>query len=107
MSYGRRYFRGRRGSRDANHSQIANGLRKLGYFFVDCSGLGGGALDLLVYDRLSNAYWVELKTDDGKLSDSQLDFIGELETRGISWGCCRTLDDVLMLVGHSDMAVAR
>jgi hypothetical protein len=100
MKRGRRrwLFRARTGSRDANHAAITKALTKLSFFFIDCSGVGGGVLDLLVYDRLNNPAWVELKTEKGRLTDSQRDFIAKLEARRIPWTCARTLDDVLAFV---------
>jgi hypothetical protein len=85
---------------DANHKSIVTGLRKLGYFIVDMAPVGGGVLDLLVYDRLQNPVWIELKTAKGKLRESQTAFIAQLERRGIHHGVARTLDEALTLLGH-------
>lgn len=93
------WFAAKRGRRDANQAPIVKALKALQYFVVDCASCGNGTLDLLVYDRLANPHWCELKTPKGKLNAAQLAFIAQLERRGISWGCCRTLDEVLALVG--------
>jgi len=36
---------------DRNHGAIRDGLRRLGYRVFDCSRLGGGFPDLLVWDK--------------------------------------------------------
>ena len=99
MSRAPKWFAQKRGKKDANHLTICRALKKLRIFHVDTSGVGDGVLDLLVYDRLNNPYWVELKTPKGELTPKQLLFIAELEARGIAWGVAKTLDAVLALIG--------
>lgn len=99
-------FAARTGNRDANHAPITKALAALRLFFVDCSGVGNGVFDLLVYDRLNNPRWVELKTPKGKLNTAQRAFAAQLDARGVSWACCRSLDEVLALVAPSPRQVA-
>ena len=95
MSRGPKWFMAKRGRKDANHASIRDALRKLGHFVVDTSACGDGVLDLLVYDRLNNAVWLEVKSPDGKLRISQLEFISKLDARGIHHAVARTLDEAL------------
>lgn len=101
MKRSRSFLRFRRGSRDANHASIRDGLRALGHFVVDCAGLGDGAPDLLVYPRRfavsgdGPALWLELKAGKGKLRASQLEWRAKAEARGIRVAVARTLDEAL------------
>jgi len=71
---GNRMFSSRQ---DSNHTEIINGLRKIGYAVLDLKSLGGGAPDLLVTKGLSptsTQLWgwlIEIKTDKGTLNAKQ------------------------------------
>lgn len=68
MTYARRV--------DANHPDIVKGLRKLGAGVTSMARLGGGVSDLLVSFR-QRWYVMEVKSDEGELSDDQRRWIGE------------------------------
>ena len=56
-------------------------------------GTLAGVFDLvLVLPQGRCAFW-EVKTDSGRLSDDQRDFIRRLETRGHVWAIVRGIDD--------------
>lgn len=61
---------------DANHTQIANDLRKIGVNVADLSGNGSGCPDLLVHHYIASVL-IELKHGkDAKLKRSQIKFMG-------------------------------
>lgn len=72
---------------DANQREIVEAYEALYCVVVDTHKVGGGFPDLTVKistKRGPRAELVEVKTSDGKLSPSQLRFIGE-------WGSCVTV----------------
>lgn len=75
------------GRRDANHREITEAYEALYCTVVDSHSLGLGFPDLIckvTTKRGPVVALVEVKTADGKLSPSQLRFIGE-------WGSCVTV----------------
>jgi hypothetical protein len=96
----RSFLRYRNGNRDANHAAIASGLRKLGYLVIDLAGAGSGAPDLLVFSRTGRQVFIELKTQKGRLRESQKAFAARLTSYDVAHGVARTLEDALVLVGH-------
>jgi VRR-NUC domain len=91
---GRAAMKAAMGNRDANHREITEAYEALYCIVQDTHAVGGGYPDLNV--KISTrrgpvVALVEVKTRDGKLSPSQLRFIGE-------WGSCvtvvQTRDDV-------------
>lgn len=58
---------------DANHKEIADGLRAIGRSVLDLARLGQNAPDLLVGNGVTNIL-VEVKTAKGKLSEGQKNF---------------------------------
>ena len=58
---------------DANHADIRDGLRKLGFAVWDCARHGGGFPDLLV-QRGDVVKFVEVKSEGGKLTPKERDF---------------------------------
>jgi hypothetical protein len=61
---------------DANHPAIVKGLRKIGAGVTSMARLGGGVSDLLVSFR-QRWYVMEVKAEDGVLSNDQKTWIGE------------------------------
>lgn len=59
---------------DANHKEIADGLRAIGRSVLSLHRLGQDAPDLLVGNGSQNIL-LEVKTPKGKLSDGQKDFL--------------------------------
>lgn len=59
---------------DANHKEIADGLRAIGRSVLSLHQLGSDAPDLLVGNGVSNIL-LEVKTKTGKLSDGQRSFL--------------------------------
>lgn len=58
---------------DANHKEIADGLRARGLSVLSLHRLGQGAPDLLVGNGYTNVL-LEVKTAKGKLEDDQKEF---------------------------------
>ena len=58
---------------DANHSEIADGLRAIGRSVLSLHRLGQDAPDLIVGNGKTNTL-VEIKTASGKLSEGQKEF---------------------------------
>lgn len=66
----------RKTSLDANHTEIATGLRTCGYGVTDLAAVGGGMTDLLVSDgKTKNTVAMEVKTPTGRFKLSQLKFL--------------------------------
>jgi hypothetical protein len=59
---------------DANHAEIADGLRAIGRSVLSLHRLGQNAPDLLVGNGVTNIL-VEVKTTKGRLSDGQRAFL--------------------------------
>lgn len=59
---------------DANHKEIADGLRAIGRSVLSLHRLGNSAPDLLVGNGDTNIL-LEVKVERGKLSDGQKDFM--------------------------------
>lgn len=59
---------------DNNHSEIVKTFKQLGYAVCDLSRCGLGVPDLLISKSRVN-YLVEIKTDKGKLTEPQQEFI--------------------------------
>jgi len=58
---------------DANHKEIADGLRAIGRSVLSLHRLGQDAPDLIVGNGVSNVL-IEVKTAKGKLSEGQKEF---------------------------------
>jgi len=81
---------------DANQSPIKAALLQIpGVSVIDLREVGGGCPDLLVGYNLDN-YLIELKTAKGKLRPEQTN---HFETWGGQTAVCRSLDDVLKVIG--------
>lgn len=65
---------GHQGRVDVNQDAIVTALRKAGCSVLSLARIGGGAPDLLVA-RKGQMWLLEVKTDGGTLSQSQLDWI--------------------------------
>jgi len=85
-------------SRDANHYEIANALRTAGVRVVDLSAAGGGCADLFCA-RWQVWCFVEVKTDEGRLGDSQIEFARLWADR---YHVVRTKEEALALFGIGD-----
>lgn len=62
-----------RNIRDANHKKIVGYYEDLGIGVVDLADVGKGCPDLLVH-AFGISDLVEIKTEDGELEDSQIEF---------------------------------
>jgi len=65
---------GHQGRVDANQDAIVAALRKAGCTVLSLAKLGNGCPDLLVA-RAGRMWLIEVKTDGGKLAQTQLDWI--------------------------------
>jgi VRR-NUC domain len=75
------------GRTDANHAEIVDAYEALYCRVQDAHKIGGGFPDLICRITTRRGFviaLVEVKTTDGRLSPSQLRFIGE-------WGSCVTV----------------
>lgn len=61
---------------DANQSEIVAALRAAGATVQHLHTVGAGCPDILVGYQGRN-YLIEIKTEDGTLTDAQVEFIGE------------------------------
>jgi hypothetical protein len=89
--------------RDANHHEIADALRDIGVYVVDCAHVGGGFPDLLCAWR-SEWKLVEIKRDDvppsaSKLQLNQILFQNKAAERGCKVYTVRSIDDALAIFG--------
>ncbi len=106
MKRSKSFLRYRQGNRDANHKQISDGLKKLGYLVVELAGAGDGVPDLLVFTRTGRPTFIEIKVAKAKLRDSQKAFAARLLTYDVAHGVARTLDEALALVKRVDEIAA-
>ena len=65
MSYNKRV--------DANHAEIRDGLRDLGFYVFDSSMFGKGFPDLIVRGK-GRVILLEIKDGDAKLTDAEIKF---------------------------------
>lgn len=81
---------------DANHSKIVAALRAAGCSVFDTSRVGGGFPDLVV-GRRQETYLIEVKTDAGKLTPDQKQFLSSW--RGGVLLVVYSVEDALNAVG--------
>lgn len=62
---------------DRNQAVIVEALRKAGAQVLDMSRVGGGVPDLLCCSRSGRMFFVEVKTEEGRLTDDQDEFLGQ------------------------------
>ncbi len=92
---------------DANHTEIADAFRQLGCRVMDLAKAKhytAGTLDLVVgipsiYGQGTNVV-VEVKTEDGRLSESQREVVDDWREAGLPVEVVRNLDDVAELVAR-------
>lgn len=84
-------FRKDRHRKDSNHGDIQSLLKESHCSVIDLSGIGDDCPDLLVGYR-GRSFLVEIKSEKGKLSPGQLDFIRLW--RGDPVIVARSFDDV-------------
>ena len=75
---------------DSNHIAISDAFRRLGYTVKSTHEVGGGFPDLVV--SKGETYLVEIKTDEGKLNDQQIEFIDKWNGKVYVVRC---VDDVI------------
>lgn len=81
---------------DANQAAIVNGLRAVGATVLSAHRAGSDVPDLIVgYQGVT--YLMEIKTDEGRLSDGQRKVIGAW--RGGPAVVVRTLDEAFRAIG--------
>ena len=88
---------------DANHSLIADALRQIGAYVVDCSQVGFGFPDLLVAFR---GKWTPIEIKDGakpksarKLTPSQVIFHAEAKAKGCEVHIVESVEQAIKLIG--------
>lgn len=59
---------------DTNHAAIVEALRSAGWEVISTARMGGGFPDLLIYNRRSGYWLVEVKTRTGKVNREQAEF---------------------------------
>lgn len=87
--------------KDANQGVIVSTLRQLGFYVLDCSGVGRvipGFPDLILARR-GALHLVEVKTGTGELRAEQTIFHKALEPFGIRIPVLRTVDDAVAFAG--------
>lgn len=94
----------RAAKKDANHSPIANDLRRLGFHIWDTAALGDGGPDLVVTGHnlrtgRTEALLAEIKTAKGKLTPDEVEFHEAYPADGPLL-IVRALDDVLRWFGR-------
>jgi len=67
-------FTNHKSKRDTNHTLITTYLLQLGFSVYDTSTLGSGFPDIIIARNKETAI-AEIKTEKGKLSQGQVDFI--------------------------------
>lgn len=88
-------------SRDANHVEIVNDLRKRAYKVVDLAAVGNSIPDIIVADAFVTAL-IEIKMPKSNVYISQLEFLARWPNVA---GFAQTTDDVLAIMsdpaGHA------
>lgn len=89
--------------RDANHGEIADALRAIGVYVVECAQVGRGFPDLVCGWR-GLWYLVEIKRDDvpksaSKLTARQQIFHAEAERMGLKVHVVRNVVEALAIFG--------
>jgi hypothetical protein len=57
-------------------------------------GLEPGITDLVIIGPLGASWWIEMKTESGKLSDEQAEIRAWMAANGVPHALCRSIDDV-------------
>ena len=83
---------------DANQAEIVNMLRDIGASVLVLSRVGQGCPDLAVGFR-GVTYFLEVKTDKGKLTPAEQEFFDSWEGRA---AVVRSPDDALKAIGAID-----
>jgi hypothetical protein len=83
------------GRRDANHAEIRDRLREAHISVFDAGDIGKGYPDLVCGFQGQN-YLLEIKTQDGKLTPDQVEFI---ETWRGTVHIVRTVEEALRVFG--------
>ncbi|MFN3562796.1 MAG: restriction endonuclease [Chloroherpetonaceae bacterium] len=93
---------------DSNHREIANALRALGFKVKNTSHGGDASLDMIVM-KGETSYFVEVKTEKGKLRQKQAEFIINNENAVVvrSVDDCKTLLNCPHLLREKSVAEAR
>lgn len=68
-------------------------------------GLKAGVPDVLVIREGGRAFWIELKTDKGRVSSAQVETGAALLRAGSPVAVCRSLDQVQDMLGHWGFAL--
>lgn len=79
--------------KDGNHNELSEAFEKLGYSVLDLSRMGDDCLDILI-GKANVSCLVEIKSDGGKLTRGQLDFIAGWRGR---CEVARSVDDVIAI----------
>ena len=58
-----------------------------------------GLSDLVFYSNTGEAVFIEVKTDTGRASPEQINFIERMQSYGFKAGICRSVEDTLKLIG--------
>ena len=80
---------------DANQAEIVEALRQVGASVVVLSRVGQGCADLSAGFRGQN-YFLEVKTEKGKLTPSEIEF---MEMWRGHYAIVRTVDEALRAIG--------
>ncbi len=109
------FFRGyRKVSERALQYSIVKALRFLGYIVIHIpnqyslgrirdAGVVAGAPDLIVL-KDGRVWFLEVKTEYGRLSRSQEEFAEQLRSHGFEYHVVRSVDDALRAVGYEKEA---
>ena len=69
------------------------------------TGLPVGCSDLLAISPTGQAVFIECKTDKGRPTEEQLNFISAMRKQGCIAGVCRSVDDVNRLLTINDSKI--
>jgi hypothetical protein len=82
--------------KDVNHKELVDLLRAYGCYVIDCAPLKG-AFDLIVV-YLGEVMIVEIKSENGKLSERELFCKVNVEKHGVKYHIIRNSEDVRELL---------
>lgn len=84
--------------KDANHNLIADVFMQAGWYVIDTSWSKGKLLDLIVYKRKGQFWFVEVKVGNKPLTDAEKKFIQDNSFRCV---VIRSVDEAIKFVQNA------